>query len=434
MILKRLQRGIAAMNDPLPGPSDKGSLSGQWVTLGHIPLVPALGRVREATYRDIYLTNPWVWAAVNKQASSVGRLPLHTYELDERGRKRRVRGDVGGRGRPSAGANLDRLLSAPVDGISRNAMIGATVRDRRIYGNALWEIERGPGSFPTGLRRIRWRDVVRVREDDLGNVTAYVVKSGDGFHKTRALLPADVIHFGLGSDSEGPCGVSPLQACRNTLALHDVLVRHLIHYFANAMRPSGHISVEKLNEKQRKEIREAIEELYATPENAGKVLVTSGKWEGISDTLEHAQIIELMKGSREEVAAAYEIPPPVLGILDHAIKSNVKELREQYGRDSVGPLASDFEADIMAQLVLPQPAWRSLFVRFQLAEFLRPDLEARAMVYQRLKHIFSIDEIRAFEDVEPFDKEGVTDIPWIDSGAMPLTTAAQQEPRRRREA
>jgi hypothetical protein len=115
----------------------------------------------------------------------------------------------------------------------------------------------------------------------------------------------------------------------------------------------------------------------------------------------------------------------MLGILDRAIKSNVKELREQYIRDSVGPWANETEAEFQAQLIPAQPSWSSLFVEFQLAEQLRPDLEARALVYQRLMSVFAIDEIRAFENLAPLDIAGVSDVPWVQSGAMPITKAGQ---------
>lgn len=401
-------------------------LNGDWYgRSGSIPLVPSMGRMRSATYRQIYLTNPWVWASVNMLARGVGRLPLHVYALDDRGRKTRVRGDVGlTPGRPLAGQTLDRLLSRPSAGISRNSFFAGTMRDWLVYGNALWEIEReSGGGLPSGLSRVEWRDVVRVVEGKAGRASAYELRDRERL-LTRGVLAGDVVHFGLGSD-EGALGVSPLESCRHTLALHDALVRHLVAFFGNSMRPSGHISVDKLTEAKAEQIRQAIEELYASPENAGRVLITSGKWEGVADTLEHSQIIELIKASREEIAAAYSVPPPVLGILDQAIKSNVKELREHYGRESLGPWASDFEQELMAQLVAPQASWRGHFVEFQLAELLRPDLEARAMVYQRMQSVLTIDEIRGFENLPALDIPGVTDVPWAQSGAMPLTTAAR---------
>jgi HK97 family phage portal protein len=409
-----------------PSPGYNGTLSGG-LQRGSIPFVGSLGLSRDATYRGVYLSNPWVWGAVNMISRGLGRLPLHVYELDERGRKRRIRGDLPSTpGRPTGGQSLDRLLSTPTQGMSRNAMFKSTARDWLIHGNALWEIVSTPGNLPNGLRRHPWASVVRVKTGRDGSVSYYEVNERDELSgERRKLAFQDVIHFGYGSD-DGAVAVSPLEACRYTLALHDALIRHLIAYFQNAMRPSGHLSVEKLTREQSQQLREMITELYTSPENAGKVLVTSGKWESMADTPDNAQLVELVKLSREEIAAAYAVPPPVLGILDQAIKSNVKELREQYGRDSVGPWASDFEQELQAQLLAPRTgSWSSLFVEFQLAEILRPDLEARAMVYQRLAPFFTIDEVRGFENMAPLDLAGASDQPWVPSGAMPLTTAAR---------
>jgi len=409
-----------------PGAGVPGSLSGSWQSLGHIPLVPSQGVARSATYRQVYLTNPWVWAAVNMIARAVARAPMYVYGLDAKGRKERIRGDVPmPPGRPPSGALLDRFLAQPTPGLSRRAVVQATLADRLLYGNGLWELLRlGGQGFPASARRWPWQQVARVHEDaaEPGKVLWYELRAKDpATGQPRRLLPVDVVHFGLGSDSEGPTGVSPLEACRHTLALHEALVRHLIAYFANSARPSGHVKVDRLTREKATEIRQLIAELYASPENAGRVLVTAGDWQPMGDSPDHAQIVELVRLSREEIAAIYAVPPPVLGILEQAIKSNVKELREQYVRDSVGPWASEFEEELQAQLLAPMPAWASLHVRCQLAEQLRPDLEARALVYQRLAAYLAIDEVRALEDMRPLDIEGVTDVPWVASGAQPLS-------------
>lgn len=425
-MIGQIARGLGFVGDPLPGPGEYGTLSrgGGYTNLGSIALVASMGRYREATYRTIYLTNPWVYSAVEVQAVGIGRLPLHIFELDEKARKQRVRGDVPlTPGRPTGGQSLDRLLSLPQAGVSRNAIYGGTIRDRRIHGNALWEIQRFNGSI-TGLVRRPWRRVVRVEQIDDNGLCQYEIRKRGTGMDTYWLSSNDVIHFGYWTDPESPVAPSLLESCRYTLALHDAVVRHLIAYFGNAMRPSGQLSVENLTREKAALIREIMTEAYASPENAGKILVTEGKFESMTGDIANAQVAELLDKSREEIAAAFAIPPPVLGILDRAIKSNVKELREQYVRDSLGPLAADFEQELQAQLLPQQPSWSSLFVEFQLAEQLRPDLEARALVYQRLMPVYTIDEIRAFENASALDIAGVTDVPWVPSGAMPLTQAA----------
>lgn len=408
------------MNDPLPGPGEPGSLSGPWLNLGSIALVPSLGRPRSATYRQIYLTNPWVWGAVNAIARGVSRNPLHVFELDRAAQKTRVRSDVPGRPANPAGADLDALLRGSVDRRSSRARWLATARDRLVYGNALWEIvESLGGGLPRQLVQLPWRDVIV--HDDTGELEYEIVQR---FGRSRRLRADSVVHFGLGADAESPVEVSPLESCRYTLALHEAVVRHLISYFANSARTSGHLKVDRLTPERAKEIRDMIAELYASPENAGRVMVTSGEWQSTSDSPDHSQVVELVRLSREEIAATYGVPPPVVGILEQAIKSNVKELREQFLRDGIGIWAGDFESELQAQLIDPRPQWAGLFAEFQLAEALRPDLEARSSVYQRLQPYFTVDEIRGFENMRPLDMPGVTDVPWVASGAMPMSQFA----------
>jgi len=147
-------------------------------------------------------------------------------------------------------------------------------------------------------------------------------------------------------------------------------VRHLVAFFGNSARPSGFIGLDKdLNKARAEEIRGVLKDLYASPENAGKVIAMAGAtWQEMGKAPDQSAIVELVKLSREEIAAAYSVPPPVLGILDQAIKSNVKELREQFGRDALGPWASDVEGEFAAQLLPQQPSWAGLTTRFDLAE------------------------------------------------------------------
>lgn len=427
-MIREIIRGFAG--DPAPGPGRPGSLSrgSNWTNVGSISMVGSMGRQRDATYRSVYLSNPYVYAAVEMHAKDMGRLPIHVYGLDDQARKTRIRGDVPlPPGRPTGGQSLDRLLQNSQPGLSRNAKIGGTIRDQRIYGNALWEIERNGGAI-TALPRIPWRRVRRVEQVDDYGACQYEIVAWDSNTQTRWVHSNDVIHFGYWSDPECPISPSWLESCRYTLALHDAVVRHLIAYFHNSMRPSGHLSVDGLKRDQLALIRETLIELYSSPENAGKILVTSGKFESMTGDLENAEVADLLRRSSEEIATATLIPPPMLGILESTNKATLTELREHYGRDSLGPLASDFEQELMAQLLPQQPSWSSLFVEFQLAEKLRPDLEARAEVYAKLMHVFAVDEIRGFENMPAFDIRGVTDVPWVPSGAMPLTVAAQARP------
>jgi HK97 family phage portal protein len=419
--------GLEAMNDPAPSAGMGATLSGSsYIDFGAVELVPSMGQRRWATFREIYITNPWVWAAVNVLARGIARTPIGVFQNDADGFPNRIRGDIPQTpGRLSAGAALDRLLANPTPGVSRGAFWGGVVRDKLIYGNGLARFDRpGGGGAPIGMRRVAWRKVARVETDADDMPLYYEFRRRRGDFNPERVLPADVIHFGLCSD-EGALGVSPLMACRATLALHDAVVRHLLGYFKNSARTSGHIQVERLTRDKAIEIRDLISEMYASPENAGKILVTSGMWQSTSDSPDNAQIAELMQESRIELAAAYTIPPPVLGILDRAIKSNVEQLRTQHVRDGLGPLGTDVTDDVDAQLGSQTPGWAQLDAKFMFDEQLQPDPEGLSLFIQRTNAVLTVDEQRGKLGKAPLKIPGISDVPWSTPGSSPLSAGGK---------
>lgn len=380
------------------------------------------GGYQAATYEMVYRSNPWVFAANQAISRGVSRLVMKIYQYDAKGNRDRIRSDLpGSLGRKSVGQSLDALMRQPEPGVGRQEWLRKIVLDKGVYGNAIVTKDRNAATgMPESLWHVPWKRVI-VQEGEDVPVLYYEVRSRTGTKDPARFSPDDVIHFGRGTDVDSPIGISPLAPLKFTLALHDALWRHAVSYFANAARPSGMVQLDKgASESVIKAIREQVQDLYTSPENAGRVLVTSGNWQSITDSPDQAQIIELARLSREEVAAAYGIPQPMMGILDRAILNNTKELRNFFQRDTIGVEAAAIEDDLMAQLVLASPAWTSVFMEFDLAESMRPDLEALAEVAMKMKHVFTPDEMRdRFAGLNPLGmKESET--VWMPSGQIGL--------------
>lgn len=386
------------------------------------------GSARYARYIDIYRTNPWVYAAVNLKARALGRLPIHVFAFDADGNRQRIRSDLPrAPGRPTGPEQLDRLLRRPEPGVSRRNLLSGAMRDRSIFDNVLIEIlKENDGSEVTGLRRHRWADVDPQLTRDGTDIIGFSVPDGtDRNPRRRRMIPRDqAIHITEG-DVDGPLGVSPIEAMQYTQALYDAVGRYLLSYFTNQASPSGHVKIDQKGDKAVEaaaRVRRMILEAYASPENAGKVLVTSGEWKSIGETPEHSQVVDLIKYSREEAAAAFGIPQPLLGILDRAIMSNVKELRSFWTRDVLGPDADLFEQEFGVQLLPHMNSWVGLFVEFKLAEQLRPDPETEAEMLRNSSWL-TIDEKRRIQNRQPLNIPGVTDVPILPSGEQPAPSA-----------
>lgn len=379
------------------------------------------GSIRTARFAEIYKSNPWIWGAVQIKATGLSRFPLHVFEFDAGGERRRVRSDLPGTpGRPTGPEQLDRILRRPQPGWSRRKLLKRVMVDFGVYHDGLLEKLR-EGGVIVGLRHHQW-----------GRVSPKISKDGTEvlyfeLPDKRRLFPEDVVHLSADDDPDSPLGVSPISSLKWTNALYDAVGRYLMAYFKNQAAPSGHVELPPGSKRDTaKVVRQMISDFYAAPENAGKVLATLGKWTQVGATPDHSQVIELVRLSREEAATAYRIPPPVMGILDRAIKSNVKELGHQYVRDVLGPDAEMIETELESQLLPDMPSWRHTFVEFQMAELLRPDPVSEAAMLTNSGWM-TIDEKRRTKNMSPLNIAGVTDVPTLllDPGSKPLDAGAE---------
>ncbi len=377
---------------------------------------------------DIYITNPWLFATIDLLSVGLARVVLEVHEPDKDGNSSPIPAWAASTpGRPSAAAALVDLLIEPEPGKTWFEWTRDMSVERKVYGNALAVKECGPLSvMPVRLRHVPWPWVTVDLYD--GEILRYVVNYPSGREET--FLPDEVIHWGRSMGREGTWGCSPskIESLEHTVRLYDAIARHLESFYKNSARLSGQLKVPNSGKtatvlKQEIDmLTEVIQEFYSGPDNAGRVLATTAEWQSISADPKQAAIVELKKLAREEIVAVYHVPPPLAGILESAIKSNVVELRSQYLRDTIGPEAQEFVAMLMVQLVRPCKPWSGLVIRPDMDNPLRPDLEARATVYEKMRHVWTVQEMRQMEGKPPLT--GVSgqyaSTVWMPSGQVPL--------------
>lgn len=351
-------------------------------------------------YELVVETNPWAWAAVRAHSDMIGRFPIRVYNEAVDGERSEVLP-----GRTGAQRRLALSLRSPKKRLSTRALSRGTVADKLTHGNALWAVTTtGDGRWE--FERIPWRNVW---PNEWGSRPEYRERCG----AKRIFGPDEVIHFGL-SDGSSFVSPSPFGALRATMALHRQVTVHLLAYFANGARPSAHLQVDKTTGKEARElVREEIQKLYAGEQNAGRVVITSGEWKQITHDADKSKVVELGHESRDEILAALRVPPPIAGVLDRAIKSNVRELVQFFIRNGAGPEVDFLEGDLMAQLVMLDPVlWPGTYVEWDQSEQLRPDFEAMAKIIKDLAYVFAVNEMRPrLFDLPRIDDEQF-DRPW----------------------
>lgn len=376
--------------------------------VGSQKTIDLIGLDLQASYVQIYNSQPWIYSTVNKLARGISRLPLRVYREDpENGSRTPLR--------PVQEHPLETLMRRPYPKGTTRKLVEAIIGSMAVYGHALvWKYRPGPGQPPSELWPIDWRYVTMQTGRDVP-IQYYRYRGPAG---ERIFLPDDVIHFEWWSPT-GVRGTSPLEPLRVTLALEDAGRRYSVASFANGIRPSGALVSEKpVIGDARKELKAEIEAIHKNPDNAFRMmLLDSGlTWQEFGQTAVDAELIELRKLNREEAAAVYDIPPPMIQILDRATFSNIDEQHQMLYVDTFGPWYGNVEDTLEAQLIRDEPELEqavdtddmeveSTGLSFDLTELLRPDIAKRATAYVQMRAAggWTVDDVREAEGKPKFD-------------------------------
>jgi HK97 family phage portal protein len=343
-----------------------GPTSPAWVAGGGLTLSG-----RYATYATIYRTQPNVRTVVDFLSRNIAQLGLPLF--------RRVSDDD----RQRLGARdhgLVRTLRRPNPGTTRFRLFNDTVNDLGVYFNAAWLKIRTPTRL--GLVRLPI-DQVEV-EGVLWPTRFYWTPPGG---RRRDFAPSEVVYFSGYDPMNALMGLSPLETLRQVLAEEAAAGEYREHFWANAARMEGVIerpaTAPDWDDIQRQAFRAQWQAAHAGGENSGKtaVLEDGMQWKATGFSMKASEYLGARKLTREEVAAAYHIPLPMVGILEHATFSNIKEQHKQLYQDSLGPWLVMIEEEIERQLLTDDffgDVDEDLYVEFNIQEKLKGAFEEQA--------------------------------------------------------
>ncbi len=325
-------------------------------------------------YATLYRTQPNVRICVDFLSRNIAQLGLHVYRrVDDNDRERVTRHP------------LARLIERPLPTwakMTRYRLIEALVSDLGIYYNAFWLKLRDDGGAVNGLLRLP-PQFVEVKGSGL-LPSGYKLNMGKEFDISND----DIVHF-RGYNPESPfVGLSPLETLRRTLAEEYAAGEYREGYWANAARMSGIIkrplAAPEWGPDARRRFIEEFEQLYSGAAGSGRtaVLEEGMEWERMSFSAQESEYMEGRKLTREECARAYHIPPPMVGILDHATFSNISEQTKMLYRDTLGPWLRMIQDDVNVQLLPDFDVDEELYVEFNIMEKLAGSFEEQSAALQ----------------------------------------------------
>jgi HK97 family phage portal protein len=309
-------------------------------------------------YLTLYKGQPAVRTVVDFLADNLAQLGLHVFRRLSDTDRVRVHDHP-----------LQRLINKPNEATTRYRLMRDTVADLCIYGHAYW------------LKRLDRDVLLRLPPEQLQIVgglvpLGYVWAGVD--REALALRADEVVHFSLYQ------GRSPLETLRRRLEEDEAAVGYRTLFWHNGARLSGWLgrpaAAPRWTLEQREQFREEWR-AFQGASNAGKspVLEDGMEYHAVAATAQDSQLVQTRKLTREEVAAAYHVPPAMVGITEAQGYGSLREQHKALYQDTLGPWTAMLEDDIELQLLSDFADSDDIYVEFNIAAKLSGSFEEQAV-------------------------------------------------------
>jgi hypothetical protein len=246
------------------------------------------------------------------------------------------------------------------------------------------------------------------------------------------------VYFGGYNPDHPLLGLSPLETLRRILAEEAAASEYRGQMWGNAARMEGVIERPATAPKWTDPQRQSWRSQWQAQRAAGGSLVGSTAvledgmtWKPISFSAKDAEFLAARKLTREECASAYHIPLPMVGILDHATYSNVREMRKMLYADCLGPTLEMIQAEIERQLLPDMDDSDRVYVEFNISEKLKGSFEEQAQSLSLAigKPWMKVNEGRALQNLPADDDPSSDEIAAQQGGpAAPATPGDEPVP------
>lgn len=321
-----------------------------------------------ATYGALYKAQPSVATVVDKIAASAARLSVKVW--DNTPKTGRVVDTV---------SPLATLISNPCTAMSPFSFYRWTMATYEIYGEAFWYKVRNPQTKQVTSLLPMHPSRTMVKRDDDGKLW-YTFTLGVASSGILTAPETDVVAFLRYNPENLMRGLSRLEPLRSTLLNEDASRRATQSWWKRGARPSVVLKHPgELSQQAADRLRASFDARHAGADNMGgtNVLEEGLDLQVIQLNAEEMQYIESRKLNMQEVCMVFDVPPPVVHILDHATFSNITEQMRSMYRDTMSPRLEDIESTIDRSLRSEFYAPGEREIEFDMSEVLRGDYETR---------------------------------------------------------
>lgn len=342
------------------------------------------------TAAQMWRTQPHLRTVVAFLARNIAQLGLQSFERVSETDRKRDRSSL-----------VARVLRNPGGDMTAYDLVFALVGDMALYDTAYWWIHTSSDT-PTGIAITRlpvtWVNPIR----GTFKTEKYMVSMGT---EVLEIPAAQILAFNGYSPTDPGKGSPTVEALKETLQEQVEAARYRGQVWKRGGRVSAVIERPETASDWSPEARETFrEDWYAKytgngPHAGGTPILEDGmKLNRVDFTATEQQFVEAAKLSFATVASAFHVNPTMVGILDNANYSNVREFRKMLYGDTLGPLIAQIEDRLntffLSMMKLDNERF---YLEFNIAEKLQGDFGEQTAAFQAAvgRPWMKVDEARA---------------------------------------
>ncbi|MGW4300419.1 phage portal protein [Streptomyces sp. NPDC004646] len=315
-------------------------------------------------YEAIWRTQPQVRTVIGFIARNIAQLGIHVFRrISDTDRERLT------------DHPLAQLLAEPLPRLTQYRFIERLISDVALYDNAY-----GIKLKVDGRLRVLPVPPTLIRPYGGNWIAPDHYETAGG----RQFGVDEVVHIHGYSPNDLSYGESPIESLRDLILESSEANSQRRAMWKGGARLTG-VLVRPADAPEWKDTdKRRFREMWRTFSQGGgaeggtPILEDGMDYKAVGFNPEQAQYIEARKLTREECAAAYFIPPPLIGILDHATYSNIKEQHAHLYQDTLGPWTVMFQQEVAAQILPDLPDNDGVYCEFNVESKMRGDFESQA--------------------------------------------------------
>ncbi|HPU35047.1 MAG TPA: phage portal protein [Phycisphaerae bacterium] len=358
-----------------------------------------------------------VYACVRVIAETMGSLPVSIY-----------------RRRPTGGADkvpdhpVTRLLTIePNPDMTGQTMVETVTANCAISGNGYAVITPDMSGRPADLYPYQWTQVEPERDPETERIW-YRVTTDDG---EWMLLPAERVLHIPGFSFDGLKGLSPIAHAAEMVGIGLATQEFLARFYGQGMNVGGVLEHPgKLSDKARANLIADLEAKGAGLANSWRPLVLEEgmKFNRIPMPLRDAQTVEMLKLTRDQIAALFRVPPHMIANLERATFSNIEHQSLEFVKYTMLPWIVRWEREINRKLFTRREKEQGYYVKFNVEGLLRGDYKSRqeGLAIQRQNGIINADEWRELEEMNPIP-DGSGKVYLVNGNMRPISEVVRPE-------